>query len=70
MGGNKPQNVTYHPRKEAHQVKLDHMLDFGVDSSSDTGTQKSANETTERLSQLLKKLQELNQRVDALHSRY
>lgn len=70
MGGDKPQNVGYRPRKEAHQTKLDHMLDFGAEPTLEKSAHKSANETTERLNQLLKKLKELNKRVDALQNRY
>ena len=67
---NKPFNVGMNPRKEAHQVKLDRMLDFGADTHPTAIGEASSQATMERLNQLLKKLQELNQRVDALQQRY
>lgn len=70
MGGKKPQLEGYHPRKEAHQVKLDDMLSFGDENLVVTGAELSAKDTTDRLNQLLRKLKELNQRVDALQNRY
>lgn len=71
MGGSsKPFNVRFNPRKEAHKVKLDHMLGFGTEVVQEAKGDASKQGTTDRLNQLLRKLQELNQRVDALQRRY
>ena len=70
MGEKKTPTLGFRPRKEAHQVKLNHMLDFGVEKNETDRANDGTNETTKRLNQLLRKLQELNQRVDAINQRY
>ena len=50
--------------QKIHKVRLDEMLSFGPESAPDRNK-----ETNDRVRKLLKKVQEISQRIDRLASR-
>ncbi len=68
MGGQKKVTPNLQTGKDAHKTNLNQLLDFGPDTESLVSVESQ--DTTQRLKQMVKKLQELTQRVDALNNKF
>jgi hypothetical protein len=59
-------------KNQAERSSLDEMVSFGAEPSNEISGQSPApsQNVQDRIRQLLKKLQELNQRIDRLNDRF